>query len=163
MNLNSQRGMTLILLFLLALLWSANAQTMGEKWTGMVTVPSSNNFETTVKKLEKSIERNPDIKLMLKLDHSENASSADLELRPTVLFIFGNPKAGTPLMQAGPTLGLDLPQKILVVQKDDGSVALYYNDPNYLAVRHDLSGQAKRLGKVGGLLNKLTLSAATSD
>ena len=61
---------------------------------------------------------------------------AGLEMRPTKLLIFGSPKAGTPLMQAAPTLAIDLPLKALVWQEANGRVRLTYNDPAYLQRRH---------------------------
>ena len=66
-----------------------------------------------------------------------------MPLRPTEVLIFGNPKAGTPLMQANQTIGLDLPLKILAWQDAVGKVWLTYNDPRWLAQRHDLGDSAR--------------------
>lgn len=148
--------------FLLALLLTSLAAAKPARipQSGLVVTPSANDFETTVTRLNQAIENNKSLTLMLKLDHTQNATSVDLTLRPTTLFIFGNPKAGTPLMQESATLGIDLPQKILVVQ-DDSGVKLIYNDPTYLASRHDVSGQKKRLQKIGSLLQTLADTAAS--
>ena len=77
------------------------------------------------------------------IDHAAGAAAVGLALRPTELLIFGNAKAGTPLMQANQTIGIDLPLKALVWQDDQGATWLSYNDPAYLAQRHSVSEPAK--------------------
>ena len=72
------------------------------------------------------------------IDHSGEAEKAGMKMAPTKLLIFGNPKAGTPLMLAAPGIAIDLPLKILVWQDADGKVWSSYNDPLYLKDRHDL-------------------------
>ena len=72
------------------------------------------------------------------IDHAAGAAAVGLSLRPTELLIFGNAKTGTPLMEAAQTLGIDLPLKALVWQDALGVVWLSYNDPAFLAGRHDL-------------------------
>ena len=98
----------------------------------------------------------------MELDHQKNAASVDLELNPTRIIMFGNPKLGTPLMNTAAYLGLDLPQKILVTQGIDGSVQVSYNDPAYLQERHGISGVDEVLAKVSGALDKIS-SAATAQ
>jgi uncharacterized protein (DUF302 family) len=61
-----------------------------------------------------------------------------MKMRPTKLLIFGSPKAGTPLMQAAPSIAIDLPLKILVWGDSEGKVWLSYNSPEYLKERHGL-------------------------
>jgi uncharacterized protein (DUF302 family) len=151
----------LLLLFFVLTLAPLVANPKVDQTFGLVRVPSQNDFATTSKRLVSAIKSKEGLSLIFKFDHSENADSVDLKLRPTVLFIFGNPKAGTPLMEASPSLGIDLPQKMLVVQEDDGSVVLMYNDPSYLASRHGISGQSERLQKISGLLETLAKQAAT--
>lgn len=72
--------------------------------------------------------------LFARIDHSAGAAEVGLTLRPTVLFIFGNAKGGTPLMQAAQTAGIDLPLKVLVWQDDKGVTQVSYNDPAWLSV-----------------------------
>jgi uncharacterized protein (DUF302 family) len=73
---------------------------------------------------------------------------------PTVLLIFGNPLAGTPIMLAAPTAAIDLPLKVLLWQDPDGKVWLSYNDPEYLKQRFDLTPEhAKTLAVVGNLVD----------
>ena len=74
------------------------------------------------------------------IDHAAGATAAGLSLRPTELLIFGNAKAGTPLMQSTQTLGIDLPLKALVWQDASGTTWLSYNDSAFLAHRHRLDG-----------------------
>jgi uncharacterized protein (DUF302 family) len=72
------------------------------------------------------------------IDHSGEAEKVGLKMRPTKLLIFGNPKAGTPLMLASPSSALDLPLKILIWEDGEGKVWLSYNSPEYLKERHGL-------------------------
>ena len=72
------------------------------------------------------------------IDHAANAAGVDLDLPPTRVVIFGNPNAGTPLMQCAPSLAIDLPQKVLIWADQSGQAQLAYNDPMYLAERHQL-------------------------
>jgi len=81
--------------------------------------------------------------VLARIDHAAAAAKAGMELRPTVL-IFGNPKAGTPLMQVVQTMGIDLPLKALVWQDDNGKTWLAYNDPKWLARRHGADAGADR-------------------
>ena len=72
------------------------------------------------------------------IDHSGEAEKVGMPMRPTKLLIFGNPKAGTPLMIASPSIAIDLPIRILVWEDGDGKVCLSYNAPAWLQVRHGL-------------------------
>jgi uncharacterized protein (DUF302 family) len=76
------------------------------------------------------------ISIMACIDHAAAAAAIDMELRPTAVLIFGNPRAGTPLMQAPQTVGIDLPLKPLVWQDEGGTTRLGYNDPRWLAQHH---------------------------
>jgi uncharacterized protein (DUF302 family) len=75
--------------------------------------------------------------VLARIDHAAAAVKIGMKLRPTEVLIFGNPRAGTPLMQAAQTMGIDLPLKALVWQDEEGKTWLAYNDPNWLAERHD--------------------------
>ena len=80
--------------------------------------------------------------VLARIDHAAAAAKADMALRPTEVLIFGAAKAGTPLMQAAQTMGIDLPLKALVWQDEQGKTWLAYNDPEWLARRHGLDVQA---------------------
>jgi uncharacterized protein (DUF302 family) len=77
---------------------------------------------------------------MARIDHAAAAAEVGMELAPTEVVIFGNPRAGTPLMQAAPTMVIDLPLKALVWQDGAGKTWLAYNDPAWLAARHGVPG-----------------------
>ena len=102
---------------------------------GIRTLVSSHSFDQTVARLE-SLLQEKGIKLFCLIDHSGEAAAAGLEMRPTRVFLFGNPKAGTPLMVAAPTTALDLPLKILVAESAAGEVLVSWNDPAWLQQRH---------------------------
>ena len=78
------------------------------------------------------------VKLFALVDHSGEAAKVGLKMPPTKLLIFGNPKAGTPLMLAAPSIALDLPLKVLVAQDSQGKAWISYNSPEYLKERYGL-------------------------
>ena len=102
---------------------------------GVVNKPSSHSVEQTVDKLQ-GILRAKGVTLFALIDHSGEAEKVGMKMLPTKLLIFGNPKSGTPLMLASPTIALDLPLKILVWQDNQGKVWLSYNSPKYLKERY---------------------------
>jgi len=102
---------------------------------GLITLASNRSAVETVSRLESELAAKG-VTIFARIDHAANAAAAGMDLRPTCLLIFGNAKAGTPLMQAEPTIGIDLPLKALVHQDADGKVHLSYNDPHWLARRH---------------------------
>jgi uncharacterized protein (DUF302 family)/uncharacterized membrane protein YidH (DUF202 family) len=104
---------------------------------GIVTMPSHHSVDETVERLE-NVLRAKGVKLFALIDHSGEAERAGMRMRPTKLLIFGNPKAGTPLMIASPTVAIDLPLKILVSEDSSGKVWISFNSPAYLQSRHSL-------------------------
>jgi uncharacterized protein (DUF302 family) len=82
--------------------------------------------------------------VIARIDHAGAAAKAGLTLRPTEVVIFGNPRAGTGLMQAAQTMGIDLPLKALVWQDETGKTKLSYNDPRWLAERHGVGAGAEK-------------------
>jgi uncharacterized protein (DUF302 family) len=78
--------------------------------------------------------------IFARVDHARGAAEAGMQLRPTELLVFGNPRAGTPLMQAAQTLGIDLPLRALVWEDAAGASHLAYDEPAWLARRHGLAG-----------------------
>ena len=100
---------------------------------------ASDSKETTDRLIAALNNRGLDI--MARIDHAAAAKKVGLALGPTELLIFGNPKAGTPLMQKAQTLGIDLPLKVLVWEDESGATWLSYNDPVWLAQRHGIDGQ----------------------
>ncbi|MFG6096369.1 DUF302 domain-containing protein [Leptothoe sp. ISB3NOV94-8A] len=127
--------------------------------TGLVVKPSPYSVGETETRFKKILETNG-LNLFATVDHAQNASGVGLELRPTRVVIFGNPKLGTPLMQCQPTIAIDLPQKVLIWEDDQGQTQLAYNDPQYLGGRHRLDGcGVEAIKTVSGALNNLTNGA----
>ena len=104
---------------------------------GIVVKASNHSVEETVNRL-KNILQAKGITLFAVIDHSGEAEKVGMEMSPTQLLIFGNPKAGTPLMLASPTSAIDLPLKILVWADARGKVWVSYNSPQFLQERHNL-------------------------
>ena len=101
---------------------------MPEPADGLITLPSAHDFATTLDRLVTALQTKG-VTIFARVDHAAGAASVNMALRPTTLIIFGNPAAGTPLMQSAQTAGIDLPMKALVWQDADGAVTLSYNDP----------------------------------
>lgn len=119
---------------------------------GIIAVPSPHNVTDTVTKVE-AVAKARGLTIFARVDHSGEAKGAGLDMPPTQLLVLGNPKAGTPLMLAKPSLAIDLPLKILVWQDAAGKVWVGYNDPAVLKARHGLTDeQAKPLGAPGVLI-----------
>ncbi len=130
-----------------------------ELGAGLVTLDASGTARAAADRLLVAIEENPNLELVAEIDHAANAASVDLELSPIIEVIFGNPSLGTPLMQASPTSGLDLPQKMLFVETSDG-VTISYNDPLYLAERHTIDPALSELSTIADALGVLSALAA---
>jgi uncharacterized protein (DUF302 family)/uncharacterized membrane protein YidH (DUF202 family) len=107
---------------------------------GIINVASSHSVDEAVEKLKEMLQ-SKGVKLFALVDHSGEAEKVGLAMRPTKLLIFGNPKAGTPLMIASPTIAIDLPLKILVWEDSNSKVWISYNSPAYLQARHNLPPQ----------------------
>jgi uncharacterized protein (DUF302 family) len=122
---------------------------------GLITITSNHSVKETLDRLEASLRGNG-VTVFARIDHAAAAASVDMTLPPTELIIFGQPKAGTPLMQAQQSIGIDLPLKMLAWQDANGKNWLAYNDVAWLAKRHGLgedlapaiSGIAKALAKL---------------
>ena len=102
---------------------------------GLIHLASKYSVDETLSRLEELLQQKG-VTVFARVDHSGEAAKVGLEMRPTKLLIFGSPKAGTPLMQASPSVAIDLPLKALFWQDAYGKVWLSYNDPSYLQQRH---------------------------
>ena len=107
---------------------------------GLIELPSRYSVEETLQRLE-SLLGERGITIFALVDHSGEAEKVGLPMRPTKLLIFGSPKAGTALMQAAPTLAIDLPLKALIWEDAHGKVWLAYNNPSYLQRRHNVPAE----------------------
>ena len=126
---------------------------------GLIVTPSAHGPAETMRKLIDAVTEKG-LVVLAHIDHAAAAAKAGLELRPTDLLIFGNAKGGTPLMQAGQTMGIDLPLKALVWQDQDGHTLLGYNDPAWLAARHGVDNE-KVIGAMRALLAAVAAKATT--
>lgn len=127
---------------------------------GLITKKSHHSVPVTIDRLE-GILKEKGITIVVRWSHDAGAKKVGLSLRPTELLIFGNPKLGTPMMTSNQTAGIDLPLKALAWEDENGQVWLSYNDPKYLAHRHDIENRDEVVKKMTGALNKFT-DAATA-
>ena len=126
----------------------------------IISVESNYSVKVTADRFEEIL-KSKGLTIFDRINHSQNASIVNLELAPTEVIIFGNPKVGTPLMQCSKTVAIDLPQKALFWKDSEGKVFLSYNNPQYLKERHNISGCESDMNKISGVLGKLS-KAATS-
>ncbi len=121
---------------------------------GLVQVASPHTVDETVRRLE-SVLAERGVRVFVLVDHSGEAEKVGMKMRPTKLIIFGNPKGGTPLMVAAPTVAIDLPLKALVSEDEGGKVWVTYNSPEYLQQRHGVPEDLiKNIAVVGALVAK---------
>lgn len=125
---------------------------------GMVKLKSTHDVKSTADKLE-NVLVSKGMTVFTRIDHAKGAKKVGETLRPTELVIFGNPKIGTKLMNCGQTVAIDLPQKALIFEDEQGQVWFTYNDPEYLANRHGLKGCEKVVSKIKGALGKFAAAA----
>ena len=105
--------------------------------TGITRIDSRHSVAATMERLE-SLLKERGVMIFARIDFSGDAARAGLKMRPEQMLIFGNPKAGTPLMQSVPAAGLDLPMKALAWEDAVGKTQIAYNDPQYIIRRHGL-------------------------
>ena len=126
----------------------------------LVTLASAHSVVETIERL-KALLANKGIQLFAHIDHAAEAKKVGLHLRPTQVLIFGNPQAGTPLMQSQQTIGLDLPLRALVWEDEAGKVWLTYHPPDFLARCHHLADRDEAVKALAAGLSALG-RAATS-
>ncbi len=131
---------------------------------GLQSVPSPHDVPTTIDRLSAALE-SKGLTVFARIDHAANAEGAGLELGPTQVLLFGNPKLGTPLMVCAPTMAIDLPQRMLAFVDATGETRLVWNDPAWLAARHGITGDdcAEVLGTVSGALQNFAAAATAAD
>jgi uncharacterized protein (DUF302 family) len=124
------------------------------KENGLVQVASRYSVDETVRRLEAAF-KEKGMQVFTVVDHSGEAEKVGLKMRPTRVLIFGSPKGGTPLMEAAPSLAIDLPMKALVAEDADGKVSVTYNSPEYLQKRHGVPPELiKSLAGAGVVIAK---------
>jgi uncharacterized protein (DUF302 family) len=125
---------------------------------GLISLKSSYDVATTADRLE-NILNEKGMTVFTRINHSDGAARVGKNLRPTELVVFGNPKVGTPLMQCAQSVAIDLPQKALIWEDEEGLVWLSYNDPAYLAERHNIQKCGEILNKISGALGNFSKAA----
>jgi uncharacterized protein (DUF302 family) len=126
---------------------------------GIISQLSQYSVPVTIDRLE-AILQVKGITIFARIDQQAEAEKVGLSLCPTQLLLFGNPKAGTSLMVAEPTIALDLPLKVLAYEATDGKVWVSYNDPNYLKQRFSLCDElVKNIAIIAPLIHQALSSA----
>jgi uncharacterized protein (DUF302 family) len=125
---------------------------------GLVTLPSAHGASATIERF-KSLLVQKKIQVFAHIDHAAEAKKVGLSLRPTQVLIFGNPQAGTPLMQTRQTIGLDLPLRALIWEDEAGKVWLTYRRVQDLARRHHITGRDEAVKALDDGLAALTRAA----
>jgi uncharacterized protein (DUF302 family) len=128
----------------------------------MISKVSPHSVPVTIDRLSAAVE-GAGATIFARVDHAAGAAKVDMDLRPTELLIFGNPKLGTPAMLDGQTAGLDLPLRVLAYADGEGVVHITYHDPAGLVETHGLPADAKYLAMMTGALDKLTSKAIAEE
>jgi uncharacterized protein (DUF302 family) len=124
----------------------------------MIELAAGGDAEQVETRLREALEAH-DLQLFARIDHATGARKAGVELEPNVLLIFGKTSVGTPLMQADPRAGLELPLRMLIWQDSDGT-HVGYLDPRKLADRYALDGHQQTLERQAAVLAALATAAA---
>jgi uncharacterized protein (DUF302 family) len=128
---------------------------------GLTTIPSNAGPEETLSRLEAEIKAHG-MGVFARINHAALAAEVGLTLRPTEVTFFGNPRGGTPLMQANQTIGIDLPLKALVWQDQSGKTWLSYNEPSWVAKRHHVDAADRAVTAMSQVLGDV-VAEATRD
>jgi uncharacterized protein (DUF302 family) len=124
----------------------------------LITKPSAHSVSVTIDRLAAAVE-GAGAKVFARIDHAKGAASVDMDLRPTQMLMFGNPKLGTPAMLQAQSIGLDLPLRVVAYEDADGKVFVAYHAPAELTEDHNIASDAAILKKMTGALDKLTNKA----
>ncbi len=128
---------------------------------GMIHQTADGSVEETVEAFTKVL-NDKGATVFATVDHAAGALWADMELPPATLVLFGNPRIGTPLMQAAPTMGSELPMRVLFYEGDDGRTYIAYHDMDVIAAKHGIPADHPALIKAKGALRNLTGAVAAS-
>lgn len=124
----------------------------------LITKPSAHSVSVTIDRLAAAVE-GVGAKVFARVDHAAGATKIGQDLRPTQMLMFGNPKLGTPALQANQTAGLDLPLRVVAYEDANGKVFVAYHNPSELSDDHGIPADAGVLKKMTGALDKLTNKA----
>jgi uncharacterized protein (DUF302 family) len=126
--------------------------------SGLISVKSAHSVGETLDRMEALLNKKG-MTIFKRINHAKGAKGAGIDLRPTEVLIFGNPKIGSPMMVCAQTIAIDLPQKALAWEDESGQVWLSYNDPSYLVSRHNMKGCDKVVNKVTKALGNFAKGA----
>lgn len=146
------------LVLIISLVFSQNAFAAGQ----LITVESKFGVKESADRLVAMLQEKG-IKVAARIDHAAGAKAAGLEMPPTEVVMFGNPKLGTPLMLINPEIAVELPMKIVIWQDNDGKVQLGYLDPSGLKHRYAITGEDEAFKAMSGTLAALSKSAAGAN
>lgn len=138
-------------LILLLFIFALSGQAAGNN--GLIEFETNHSFKETVSKIE-SLLKEKGFTIFAIVDHAKNAQKAGLSLKPNTVFIFGNPKVGTPIMKKSTSVGIDLPVKIHVRSTAKSTVVIY-NDPVYIAKRHGINPELAQIKKMAKALEAI--------
>ena len=124
---------------------------------GWIIKDSASSVAETADKLVGAVE-NAGATVFARVDHAAGAASIDAELTPMTMVMFGNPRIGTPILQAAPHAGIDLPLRVLIWE-EDGATRVGYLDPAELKARYAVEGADDALATMTGALDNLTNAA----
>ncbi len=127
---------------------------------GIITVTSTRSMDETYDALIAAITGTGTLGIFREIDHAANAASVNLDLRPTRVVMFGRPQVGTPLMVSQGSSGIDLPLKAVVYEDANGVVSIAYNDPAWIAERHNITDQDELIATITMAVGGLTATAA---
>ena len=109
---------------------------------GMVLLPAQGSVADAWTRLEAAVAERG-LMVFARIDFAADAAAVGLRLRPTRLLVFGNPRAGTPLLEVAPTAGIDLPLKVLIWEDAQGRVAVGHNSPGWIGARHGVPDELR--------------------
>ena len=155
------KGVKMKKLLLIGVIGLALVGCDSKKGTFLETVVSENSHSESVNKLKKIIEEQQLI-LFETIDHKANATAVQMNMKPETVVVFGNPKMGTVLMNCNPTMGLDLPLRILVSTDYEGITTFTYTNPEYWSLKHNVKDKncLSILNKAKIALSDLATSAS---
>ncbi|MDT0641501.1 DUF302 domain-containing protein [Zunongwangia sp. F363] len=134
------------------------ADLLVEQGQGIISKKSTQAFDATYSAVRRKLGAYENVTILTEINFQDYSPVQESEniLRPTKLVIFGMPQLGTPLMQDSPTLALDVPQKILVWEDEEGITNISYNDPAFLADRHNLPATAPEIEQIAAVLDEVS-------
>ncbi len=149
------KAIAAILLFVAAIAMPVIADNTAAPATQLVTLTSQYDYPTTAKKLKTAF-ADKGLTVFATIDHSGAAKAAGLDMLPTQVIIYGNPRGGTPLMQKAPALALQLPLKVLIAESEDGKVHVRFSKADFLATSIGENAElTSGLSKVEKLITKV--------